>query len=444
MKMLIRSILKQKSNRIFILTTFLSLSLLASCSRPAAISDSLQTQEVLQTLTSTTIPFVIRSTPIPTLAGTSPTAIVSQCLGSKQDRPTNLSGEFVLSGNYIIYQPERELHQSPSYILMPATNQKIPLGSTNSGNLSNFIVSPNRKMLSYFTPTSNSGGKWNIVGNDGNFIKELPGKPYPEGNWQAVIEWIDDNHLLISKFSKNNPYPSIVFNPSTGKTEQVLQPDYPDIFLGPSGMLSTWRAYSLTETVYSPDLTMVVYPQNPSKIILWDVKNKKLIAEITDPTSLTHAPLWLSGGKEFVIDVTSSNSQEHWYRDELVSVGVDGQVRQLTHLADQFTDVFIQQYSESADGRFIAIWFNQVGKPSQLAIYDTVSKETKVYCINAGGYTAPVWSPSGHQLLVDGYFDSIDDYGTILVDVDRDLLAQVEKGVIPVGWMLSPTDGPSN
>ncbi len=57
----------------------LGICLLAACSKTPAISDSLPTQEILQTLTSTTTPFVIRSTPISTLTRIS-TAVPSQTL----------------------------------------------------------------------------------------------------------------------------------------------------------------------------------------------------------------------------------------------------------------------------------------------------------------------------------------------------------------------------
>ena len=61
-----------------------------------------------------------------------------------------------------------------------------------------------------------------------------------------------------------------------------------------------------------------------------------------------------------------------------------------------------------------------------------------MFCTIVGGYFPPVWSPSEHQLLVDGTFDSLDNYGTIFVDVESGLLAQVEKGAVPEGWLVKP------
>ncbi len=186
---------------------------------------------------------------------------------------------------------------------------------------------------------------------------------------------------------------------------------------------------------------MVVYPKNPNTIVLWDIRTNKEIAEITDVSASSQAPLWLTNGKEFIIDVTAKNSPDHWFRDELMSVGIDGQVRQLTHLVDLYKDVAIQpEYSESNDGRYIAFWFINVGGsgPSRLAVYDGATESMKVFCMALGGYVTPVWSPTGHQLLVDGTFDSVDNYGTIFVDIETGSLAQVEKGVIPMAWMVAP------
>jgi len=247
--------------------------------------------------------------------------------------------------------------------------------------------------------------------------------------------------LLISKFGgRQNPYSSLIFDPFTGKTEQELSPNYPNIFTGYSGELSPWDKYQLPETVYNPDLSMVVYPKNPNTIIMLNIITKKEIAEITDRSASSHAPLWLSNRKEFIIDVTTKNTPDQWYQDELISVGIDGQIRQLTHLSDlHYVNVAIQNYSESNDGRYIAFWFAQINSgPSRLAIYDTLTENTKVFCTIVGGYVHPIWSPNSHQLLVDGTFDNLDNYGTIFVDIESGLLAQVEKGVIPEGWMIVP------
>jgi hypothetical protein len=185
-------------------------------------------------------------------------------------------------------------------------------------------------------------------------------------------------------------------------------------------------------------MSMVVYPKTPSKIVLWDIHAKKEVAEITDRSGSNNAPLWLLNEKEFIIDLTTSNSNEQWYQDELFRVGIDGQIKQLTHLVDLgYKNISIQQYSESSDGRYIAFWFAQIQSgPSRFAIYDKTSGNTKVFCTIVGGLTVPVWSPTGHQVLVDGTFDTLDNYGAIFIDVDKDWLAQVEKGVVPVGWML--------
>ncbi len=417
---------------IFAFSVLIAFLLLASCS-PGASVDSSQgsTPTVLPEITPT-ISFqtetVTRTTPT--------TSSVEQCVGSRQGLPKNLEGNVVLGGKNSISQFSLDLLDTPPYMLALATGDKLILPQQNEEQVKNFLVSPDKKWLAYYAQQSGTEGQVYILGNDGTLFKK-----YPAGDWWGILEWFDNNHLLISKRAHQNPYPTLVFNAFTGKTEQELIPNYPDIFTGYSGELYSWDRFHLPETVYNSDLNMVVYPKNPNTIVLWDIKANREIVEITDRSASSQAPLWLSNEKEFIIDITAENTPDHWLQDELMSVRIDGQVRQLTHLVDLFRDVAIQpRYSESADGRYISFWFIQVGGsgPSTLAIYDMSTETTKVFCLSIGGYFPPIWSPSKHQLLIDGTFDSLNNYGTIFIDVESELMAQVEKGVIPVGWMISP------
>ncbi len=429
--------MKQIRKSIFIIPIVV---VIVACNVFSPVSNNLETSVPVGTETqivSTIKPILPTKSAIPTA---SPTDSAKSCPDSQQKLPVDIKGEFVLSKTYILYRPALEAHTGPAYILIPSTGDTIELPSSTKDEMSDFSISPDKTKLAYYAQQSGNDGRWFIVGNNGKLFKFFSGKQYPASNWLSVLEWLDNNRLLISKFTHQNPYSSFVFNPFTDKTEQELLPDYSDIFIGYSGELSTWEKYGLPETVYSPDLSMVVYPKNPNTIILWDIKAKNQIAELVDKSASSHAPLWLSNGKEFLIDVTAQNTTDQWYQDELISVGVDGKIRQLTDLANSnYVNVAIQNYSESSDERYIAFWFAQVNSgPSRLAVYDTLAETTKVFCTIVGGYIPPIWSPSEHQLLVDGKFDNLDNYGTIFVDVESSLLAEVEKGVVPGGWMVAP------
>lgn len=417
-------------------SVLVSLILLTSCSPASPTYQSPEnTVTALPHKTQTTSPPMAFP---PTVSSTGST---EQCMGSQQDLPKNIEGEVILGGQSYLYQPSLNLQDTPPFILAFSTSERLTLPQKNGDEVRDFSVSPDKKWLAYYAHQSGTVSKVYIVGNDGTLFNE-----YPADSWWGVLGWLDNNHLLISKLTNQNPYPSLIFNPFTGEIGKELLPNYPDIFSGNPVELSTWNRYQLSEAVYNSELSLVAYPtnstiENPSRrIVVWDLKDNKVLNEISDTWATSRAPLWLSNNQYFIVNISVSQDINHPYKDELISMRSDGLIKQLTHLADlPYMNVAIQNYSESADGRYIAFWFAQIRSgPSRLAIYDTVTETTKVFCTIVGGYVPPVWSPSEYQFLVDGTFDKLDNYGTVFVDVKNELLAQLESGVIPIGWMVSP------
>jgi hypothetical protein len=415
---------------------FVSLAavLWAACS-PIAPTNQIQTS-IPTELRHETPTILDYPTELPATASSTQTLDSSQsCVGSGKNLPRDIEGEFVLSGAYSLYRPAIELHQSAPYILIPITGSKIEFSPTGGGD---FSVSPDRKWLAYFTGQKVTSGQLTIIGNDGKLLKTYPGK-----GWWALVGWLGNSRLLISKFAKENPYSSIILDPFSG-TKEELMPNYPDIYsLYP--WMPHWNEYASIETVYNSDLSMVVYPKDPGKIVLWDIKAEKEITEITDYNSGSSAPLWLSNGKQFIIDISAIRDENNPYHEDLVLVNSDGQAKRLTHLSTMYKIADIKEFSESADGRYIAFWFRGTDSPPnsawiyQLVIYDMQTEKTKLFCVNTiDDVYAPVWSPTGNQLLVAGFLDTIDNYGTLFINVESGLLAQVEKNSIPVGWMLTP------
>ena len=347
-----------------------------------------------------------------------------------------MQGVIVLAGKNSIELPRFEFRDTPPFMLVLETGDKLFLFQDGEDNeIMDFAKSPDKRWLTYYVQHSGVTGSVYVVSNDGTLSRR-----YSVDDWWNILDWLDNNRLFVTKFSGQNPYSTLIFNPFTGNTEQELSPNYPNIFAGYSGELSTWGEYQLSETVYSTDLSMVVYPKSPNSIVLWDVGTQKEIAEINDLSAASHAPIWLSNGKEFIVDITFANTPDRWYQDELVSVNPDGRIKQLTNLADlPYKNVSIQNFSKSADGRYIAFWFVQINSgPSRLALYDSLKEDTKVFCSLVGGYLPPVWSPYGYQLIVDGTFDKLENYGAIFIDVNTQTMAQIENGVVPFGWMISP------
>jgi hypothetical protein len=189
----------------------------------------------------------------------------------------------------------------------------------------------------------------------------------------------------------------------------------------------------------------VIFPKTPNQIVLWDINTRKIVTTINDPGASSSDPLWLSNGESFIIDVANHFDIKNPYYEEIMRVGINGEMRQLTNLVDVYGTSDIRQLSESADGRYIAFWFRQVNPSDKnlsifrLAIYDTKTEKTKMFCVNTiTRVFKPVWSPTGNELLVAGFLDTVNNYGTVFIDVEKGILALVEKEMIPVGWMLRP------
>jgi len=103
-----------------------------------------------------------------------------------------------------------------------------------------------------------------------------------------------------------------------------------------------------------------------------------------------------------------------------------------------YQEVDIKRISVSHDGRYIAMLF-YYSEGKRLAIIDTQTQQITSYCSIEKMLTfEPVWSPVDNQLLVYGSIDSEANFGTMLIDVEKNTIGMVETGVYPIGWMVDP------
>ena len=415
------------------------LLLLTGCATATPVpptSTSAPTQVPTETFTPTSTP-----TATPTATATPLPDPITQCVDSTEVFPAEtIAGEFVLGGDYYLYLPKLVSYESPSFIFAPATGTKISLPQASGEEILHFVVSPDKKRLAYSTYYTNNGKphfRLIVLENDGSIRKQ-----YWDPIWN-LVGWADDNHLLLGQKGDQEPDPAIVLNPFSGEQETIPF-NYPNANpkMNPS---IGWNSYRSIEAVYSPDLSLVVYHGEAAdysatgygSIILWDRATGKTLNHIVDPALLSDAPLWLSNGKQFLVNVTINGIDSGIM--ELFRLSVDGDVERLTHLADLYGRVEVRGYSISADERYIAFWFHRGDFIYHLAVLDLQTKTVEGICVNSTHDPyAPIWSPDGHQLLVAGYMDIVDNFGTIFVDIDKGILSQVEKGAIPVGWMASP------
>lgn len=444
--------------------------LLAACSTNLSVVRTSTVPVVANSPTLTSLPgspTVQSGDPVSTATPTSePTAQPgSQCLGLQAELPSDIEGQFVLEGGYYLdIDPSGfQTHYTTPYLLDPKKGTKIELPTlATDDEIIAFSVSPDRKRLAYETRgidyNIDSGvavSKYSrlvVVSNQGVEVKSYSKEE--KTDWANLIGWLDNTRLMIVKSPQRyGPHPLILLNVDNGE-EKELEWTYPDKFVDTASVY-WWGKYTLPLTVYNADLSLVAYPQGGS-VVLWDLQSQQVIASVKVPWGRSHAPLWLPDDRQFIINMDLSDSFDSPPKEELASVSADsGEIKQLTHLLDAYEYINIGQYSASTDGRYIAIWFQPTNseywaappaRPLEiadtiyhLAIYDTVAQQTQLYCVQTIAPTyEPVWAPAENQLLVGGFLDNPNDYGTVFIDLDTGKLASVEKSRNPVGWMLEP------
>jgi dipeptidyl aminopeptidase/acylaminoacyl peptidase len=238
---------------------------------------------------------------------------------------------------------------------------------------------------------------------------------------------------------------------STGRV-RVLRAEYPQIFT--DYPVPNWDQWGVT--VYDTSLTRVVYAYDSLErfdagFTLWDVPNKRALATVP-ATSLINTPRWSPDGSRFVV-AANTGTEAGWLSFELYSAGRDGDVQRLTYLTEHYAKVFIQNYTWSPDGRWIAFWLvaDPEGVPfiehgqAQLALLDTTTGQVTNTCLpgehDASAAPArvppPLWSPDSRQLVLEN--STADGKSrVILVDLASGVAAVIAENVRPEGWMLGP------
>jgi WD40 repeat protein len=279
-----------------------------------------------------------------------------------------------------------------------------------------------------------------------------------ETEWGYVSSWLDGQRLLIDVDTTTNGDASttsqsstfLALNPFTNE-RQILPPDFPNIF-------ESQGFTGLVGQGYNQELDRVVYLQGdsaflePLHYVLWDINQKRTLASFEVVIEPTAIPSWSPDGSKFALAASlREDILQTWPAYELYITGRDGQITQLTNLTAYYLWVYIDDYSWSPDGRFIAFWFSHWSEPLSgyglfaeryLAIVDTESNEVTNYCIEgnpsgSGRVPLPVWSPDGKQLVVESP-SSEGHSQVVLIDLDRQLAVQIGEDMKPVGWLAAP------
>ena len=309
-----------------------------------------------------------------------------------------------------------------------------------SGLIEAVGTSPDRKWLSY----SNAGSENLLIESaNGEIQAQVPLKQ----GWLTFNQgfWLDNEQLwfpIFPRIQEGEVAPMVLVNPFTGKPQEIPS-DYPGIkryqfdFSTSPGL-----HFGYSSVVFDPSLNLVIYPQEGDDgwyIVLWDRQAEKMIAKIPDGGLYGHMPLWLPDGNKFVVVARPDwDSPREW-----IMVSPDGEIRQLTHFEDLYSQFEIGHYaSVSPDGRYLAFGLSQgedtnSDHPKPLIILDLKTGEAIDTCITFS-FPEPTWSPDSQYLAVLSR-ESNKPSSIVILDIEQNWAAKVSEDpkAKPVGWLKS-------
>ncbi|HSQ17397.1 MAG TPA: hypothetical protein VLM83_06850, partial [Anaerolineales bacterium] len=324
-----------------------------------------------------------------------------------------LPDEMVLEGTMVLFRYPREY-----FLYQSRTGDLLPMVQDDDQSITSPIVSPNGMWLAYqrYRPdphmliVARADGEPNLI---------IP----MENDWGMLLHWLDDQNLIMTRWVFPVPLvdSTIILNPFTGERRD-LSPDYPDFY--DSYPPPFWgEDFLLIRTIYDPTLSRVVYPKysDPAAAVLWNLETYEVLAYFEDISQYGESPKWSPSGESLAIIGTEYILGE--FRQEIFTISRDGEKRQLTNLAGEYSDARINNYSWSPDGRSIAFWVDRIEFSNRTGYYlmviDVATGAMTNYCVFGGSEhtspEAPIWSPSGELLAVEYLRD---DGSAIIIVVD--------------------------
>ena len=325
-------------------------------------------------------------------------------------------------------------------------------------NRVSFVFSPDRRWVAYRRIVQDQmriqvlENSLVIADARNQVIKVLPW----EAGWSQLAGWLDNDRLVINlagqdpaESTAKKPASLMILSLATG-ARKILRSEFPNITL--EYPVPDWDNWGVT--MYDTSLTRVVYASDVFETgrlsyALWDLDEQRALASV--PAGLLlHTPRWSPDGSRFVV-AANAQTADTWLTFELYSAArAGGQVRRLTHLTSHYAKVYIQSYTWSPDGRWIAFWFvaNPEGVPfiehgaAHLGVLDIESGAVTNTCVPgehdaslaAARVPPPLWSPDGRQIIVES--SSADGSSRVLlVDLASSVAAQIAEEVRPEGWM---------
>lgn len=410
-------------------------------------------------LASTTVPVLPTNTVPPAPSSipppTSPTASsppgakpLQHCLEITPYRAgkSALQGRIVFSGNGWV---------SPSYLLDLKTGGKIILNTHADDVIRNMVVSPEGNWMAYrldqFHPVVS---KLIVADSNGRPNQIIPW----DWAWTQLSGWLDSEHLWISRSRNPKPYVAsdvlVVLNPFT-REQKELAADLPGFSTGILDPGLGWARFNWSLLIYDPMLSKVLYPVNGYNLALWDVQHHQALAIVTGTASINVTPYWSPDGQQVLISgpatLLSSPTRNgtQGAAMELFTISRDGKIDRLTRLADVYTNADFGNYTWSPDGRYVALPLHvepnvypdlyavtQQQTTNRLAVLDMATRTLTDYCVPDTTLEHPVWSPDGHQLVIEDPRTTTEN-NVFVVDLINNTAFSFAENATPIGWLTS-------
>ena len=356
--------------------------------------------------------------------------LVFQCLPILASVPNSLriSGQIILRD----YRRTRSL-----FALDPSNGQTTEiLRSSGSRPLTIAAVSPDRQLLAYLDRGS-SGHADGLVIVDSDFVtlKAIS----CQTSWLDIENWLNNQQLAL--FNLDPETSMVIFDWITSQEMPISFNQFPDFS---NSVRHPW-------VEFDPTMQLVLYQIEGNEYSLFDLTSKKSVATLPAWTAKAPDASWsVDGGFVAVTGPSPKYYDNRGGSDEIFAISRNGQVEQVTHLADYYgRGLGLYSPRWSPDGKQLAFWVQHEANGTLdhvLAIVDTTTKTTTNFCISSdpSGYggefdeslPAPIWSPDGKQIIVENRF-SHDHNRVVLVDLPNKIAVEIAQDARPVGWMAA-------
>jgi hypothetical protein len=309
-------------------------------------------------------------------------------------------------------------------------------------------IAPDFNHLDYLQVENQAGVdqyKIVVVNNIGKRQAALPLEP----RWSGRTNWWDSETLVIrSGGSGGNEqdkdelrYPLLLLNPFTGQRKQL--PSIPeDMYDFMGGRIPFLQGIGFLTN--DPGLQYRTYLAS-GEVVFEDLQTHQTITRLPNAKNFLSAVRWSPNGKQFIVTANWPPDPEKRH-SELVQIGLDGQIRPLTQLSSQYSDVSMPYYAWSPDGSKIALWISTDGENPyhvRLAILDVKTLQLRLTCTESiywpFSYGGIFWSPDGQYLLYGiAYHPGYHPTQIMVMNAVEGWSVNVAQDQYVFGWIMGP------